>query len=168
MNPTPGQNVLTHTLARMLPLKRWQSQVYHLAQRYPPGLMDGYAPIWEAIPFSLSARTTQQARVNFQREFHLLAIAGSSSQAGGFRFQLYDEKKKRRLMDRGIAFSNLLGTGAKGSGLGGGYLYLREPYPFTERNAQALVICQNQDTGGSNNDIQICLYGVARRFNFPN
>lgn len=152
--------VLRHPLARMLPLKRWQSQVYRLADKFPPGLTDGFAPIWEVVPFSLAARTTQQARVNVQREFHLIAIAGSSSLAGGFRFQLYDQNRKRRLMDRGISFNNLLGPGSSP-------LFLREPYPLTAHNAQVLCVVQNQDTSGANNVIQIVLYGVARRFNFP-
>jgi hypothetical protein len=158
MNPRPGQNVFYHPLARMLPLHRYQSQVYHLAEKFPVGFEDGFTPIWEAVPFSLGARQTQQARVNVQREFHLVAIAGSSSAAGGFRWQFYDQKKKRKLTDRGISF-NVLGTGT------GGYQYLREPYPLTEKNAQVLVIVQNQDT--VTNNIQIVLYGMARRFNFP-
>ena len=106
MNPRPDQNVLHHTLARMLPPKRWQSQVYRLAQKHPPGLEDGFTPIWEVVSFSLPARQTTQVRVNFQREFYLLAIVGSSSQAGGFRAQVYDQKAKRRLADRGVNFAN--------------------------------------------------------------
>jgi hypothetical protein len=141
----------------MLPLHRYQSQVYRLADKFPPGLGDGFSPIWEAVPFTLGPRQTQQARVNVQREFHLIAICGSSSAAGGFRWQFYDQKKKRKLTDRGISF-NVLGAGS-------GWQYLREPYPLTEKNAQLLVICQNQDSVA--NTVQIALYGVARRINFP-
>src|SRR5260221_11689724 len=84
MNPAPTQNVLHHTLARMLPLHRYQSQVYRLAQKYPPGLEDGFTPIWEVATCTLPARQTVQLRVNFQYEFHLLALTGAGTQAGGF------------------------------------------------------------------------------------
>jgi hypothetical protein len=181
MNPAPEQNVLHHTLARMLPKGRYQSQVYRLAQKYPPGLEDGFSPIWEVATCTLPARQTVQLRINFQREFHLLSIAGAGSQAGGFRAQIYDMKKSYlqwlnvrrrvpstsggkpgvRLAGRGVNVANYFGPGT-------GPFFLREPHPFTEDNAQALIIVQNQDTGGSNNVIQIVLYGVARRFNFPN
>ena len=172
MNPAAtlpgGENVLYHTLARMLPLRRYQTQVYRLAEKYPPGLDDGFTPIWECATALLPARQTTQLRINFQREFHLLAITGSSSLAGGFRAQLYDMKKQYpgmqkpglRLAGRGVNFANYFGTGA-------GAFFLREPHPFTEPNAQALVIVQNQDTSGASNMIQVVLYGQARRFNFP-
>ena len=169
MNPSPTQNVLHHTLARMLPLHRYQSQVYRLAQKYPPGLEDGFAPIWEVATALLPARQTTQLRINFQREFHLLAISASSSLGGGFRAQLYDMKKAYctgqgkpgvRLAARGVNLANYFGPGTSP-------FFLREPYPFTEKNAQALVIVQNQDTSGANNIIQVVLYGQARRFNFP-
>jgi hypothetical protein len=143
------------------------SQVYRLAQKYPPGLEDGYAPIWECATALLPARQTTQLRINFQREFHLLAMSASSSLGGGFRAQLYDMKKNYgqgkpgvRLAARGVNFLNYFGAGASP-------FFLREPHPFTEPNAQALVIIQNQDTSGSSNNIQVVLYGQARRFNFP-
>lgn len=180
MNPLPNQSVLHHTLARMLPLHRYQSQVYRLAEKYPPGLEHGFTPIWQIANCSLPARQTTQLRINFQRDFHLLAIMGSSSQAGGFRVQLYDMKKSYlqwanvarriasvvrgkpgvRLAGRGVGLATFLGTG-------GAPFFLREPHPFTEDNAQALVIIQNQDTSGANNVIDVVLYGQARRFNFP-
>ena len=180
MNPAPDQNVLHHPLARMLPLHRYQSQVYRLAQKYPPGLEDGFTPIWEVATCLLPARQTTQLRINFQREFHLLAILGSSSQPGGFRAQLYDMKKSYlqwanvaeriasvvrgkpgvRLAARGVNLANYFGPGSAP-------FFLREPHPFTEPNAQALVIIQNQDTGATSNQIQVVLYGQARRFNFP-
>jgi len=158
MNSTPGQNTLFHTLARMLPAYGNQSAVYRHGEKFPPGFEDGFGPVWEAVPFILAGRQTQQARVNLQREFHLLAVAGSSGAAGGFRLQLYDSKKQLRLGDRGISFNNLLGPGSAP-------FFLREPYPLTEKNAQLLVIAQNQDPG--NNTIQVVLYGLSRRFNHP-
>ena len=167
MNPRCDQNVLHHTLARMLPLHRYQSHVYRLAQKYPPGFEDGFTPIWEVATALLPARQTTQLRINFQREFHLFAISASSSAAGGFRAQLYDMKKNYgqgkpgvRLAARGVNFANYFGPGT-------GPFFLREPHPFTEPNAQALVIVQNQDTGGTSNTIQVVLFGMARRFNWP-
>ena len=180
MNRPRDPNVLYHTLARMLPLHRYQSQVYALAQKFPPGFEDGFTPIWECATALLPARQTTQLRINFQREFHLLAVMGSSSLAGGFRAQLYDMKKRYctwadaarriigapsekpgvRLAGRGVNFANYFGTG-------GAPFFLREPHPFTEPNAQALVIIQNQDTTATSNQIQVVLYGLARRFNFP-
>jgi hypothetical protein len=170
MNPqhVPGQNVLHHTLARMLPKGRYISQVYRLAQKYPPGFEDGFTPIWEVATCILPARQTTQLRINFQREYHLLSMTASSSAAGGFRAQFYDMKKRYegtekpgvRLAARGVNFSNYFGT------LGQAF-FLREPHPFTEPNAQALVIIQNQDTGGASNNIQVALFGMARRFNWP-
>ena len=179
MNPQIDQNVLRNPLARMLPLLELQSQVYRLAQKHPPGFEDGFTPIWEVATCVLPARQTTQLRINFQNQFHLMALTGSSSLAGGFRVQLYDMKKqyntwvnvaKRimgdkgkpgvRLAGRGIAFANFLGPGSDP-------FFLREPHPFTEPNAQALVIVQNQDITGSSNIIQVVLYGQARRFNWP-
>src|SRR4029077_14763444 len=84
MNPGCDNNVLHNYLCRMLPLHQYQSSVYRLAQKYPPGFEDGFAPIWECATALLPARQTTQLRINFQREFHLLAITGSSSLAGGF------------------------------------------------------------------------------------
>lgn len=168
MNPQPGQNVLHHPLARMLPLHRYQSQVYRLGEIYPPGLEDGFTPIWEVATASLPARQTTQLRINFQREFHLISIAASSSATGGFRAQIYDMKKQYNPGGKpGVRFSGRGVNVATYFGPGSSPFFLREPHPFTEPNAQALIILQNQDTGGSNNVIQIVLYGQARRFNFP-
>jgi hypothetical protein len=167
MNPSCGTKVLFHTLARMLPKGRYISQVYRLAEKIPPGFEDGWTPIWEVATALLPARQTTQLRINFQNQFHLFAITASSTQAGGFRAQLYDMKKNYgcgkpgvRLAARGVNFANL--GGALGQAL-----FLREPHPFTEPNAQCLVIVQNQDTGGTSNQIQVTLYGQARRFNWP-
>ncbi len=180
MNPQVEQNVLHHTLARMLPKGRYISQVYRLAQKHPPGFEDGWTPIWEVATALLPARQTTQLRINFQREFHLFALTASSSLGGGFRAQLYDMKKQYwtwadvarriigsrkgkpgvRLAGRGVNFANMFGSTGQA-------FFLREPHPFTEPNAQALVIIQNQDTSGASNQIQIALFGMARRFNWP-
>jgi hypothetical protein len=168
MNPVCGSEVVFNPRARMLPLFEWQSQVYRLAEKHPPGFEDGFTPIWECATALLPARQTTQLRINFQNQFHLLAVMGSSSAAGGFRAQIYDMKKQYcrgskpgvRLAARGVNFVNYLGTG-------GDPMFLAEPHPFTEPDAQALVVVQNQDTGGASNNIQVVLYGLARRFNWP-
>jgi hypothetical protein len=177
MNPKRQQSVLFHTMARMLPLHSWQEQVYHLAQKHPAGFEDGFTPIWECATALLPARQTTQLRINVQKDFHLLALAGSSSLAGGFRAQLYDMKKDYgqekpgvRLAGRGVNFANYFGAGfapGNSTGQGSGLYFLRSPHPFTEPNAQCLVIVQNQDVSGASNQIQVVLYGVARRFNWP-
>lgn len=92
MNPGKDPSVLFHMLARMLPLRRYQAQVYRLAQKFPPGFEDGFAPIWEVASALLPARGTTQLRINFQSQFHLLAVGGFNT-LGGFRAQLYDMKK---------------------------------------------------------------------------
>lgn len=168
MNPVVGHNVIINPLARMLPLKVWQSQVYRLAEKHPPGLEDGFTPIWECVTFVMPARTTDQARVSVQRDFHLIAVSATSTLGPGngngtFRFQIYDEKKKWKLTDRGVQFA--VGTG--GGSPATLPLFLRHPYPLTEKDAQLLVVCQNQDTSVNTNQVQIVLYGQARRFNFP-
>jgi hypothetical protein len=165
MNPRPGANVFINPLVKMLPLLQEQTMVYRFAEAHPPGFEDGFGPIWEVASFALAARQTAQVRINFQREFHLLAITASSSQAGGFRGQIYDQRAKRRMADRGVNWVNAFGPGAHP-------FMLREPYcfapdPKTRMDAQVLVIVQNQDTSTNTNLIQVVLYGVARRFNFP-
>lgn len=174
MNPDKTPNTLINYLARMLPLDSYQHAVYRLGEKHPIGFEDGFAPIWEVATALLPARQTTQLRINFQREFYLLAMMSSSSAAGGFRAQLYDMKKCYvpggkpgvRLAARGVVASNYFG----GTGIAPGSVqpfFLRSPHPFTEPDAQALVIIQNQDTGGASNQIQVALYGVARRFNWP-
>lgn len=172
MNPRCDQNVLVNFLARMLPLHRYQSQVYRLAQPSPPGFEDGFCPSWEVATALLPGRQTTQLRINFQRDFHLLSLTGSTTAGGAapgtFRAQLYDTKKQYvpgskpgvRLAARGVGSALYFGT------LGQAF-FLREPHPFTEKDAQALVIVQNQDTTGESNEIQVALYGVVRRFNWP-
>jgi hypothetical protein len=189
MNPKCDPSVLTHTLARMLPLHDYQAQVYRMAEKYPPGFEDGFAPIWECATALLPSRGTTQLRINFQNQFHLLAIMGQSQLAGGFRVQIFDTKKvylswkdvaRRipgdpnkpgvRLAGRGVNQATFLGAGfipGNPSSNGSSPFFLREPHPFTEANAQALVIIQNQDTSGTPNNIQVVLYGLARRFNWP-
>jgi hypothetical protein len=173
MNPPATPNVLFNYLCRMLPLHAYQAAVYRLGEKHPPGFPDGFTPIWEVATALLPARKTTQLRINFQNQFHLLALTGSSLLAGGFRAQMYDMKKQYvpgskagvRLAARGVVGVNQFGS--SGPFLNTGPFFLREPHPFTEPDAQALVIVQNLDTTTTSNQIQVVLYGVARRFNWP-
>jgi hypothetical protein len=154
-------NVLQNPLARMVPLQREQFHAYRLGEKLPPsGELDGYAPTWEAISMVLAARGTLQARVDLKREFTLLGITSSASviDTGGFRAQLYDVLRKRRIADRGVSRPNIAG-GA------GAMVLLREPYPFPDAGSQILVQVQNLEVVA--NTIQLVLYGVSRRFNAP-
>jgi hypothetical protein len=183
MNPVHDVSVLTNPIARMLPLDSYQHAVYRLGEKHPPGFEDGFGPVWEVATALLPARQTTQLRINFQREFHLFGLMATSSQAGGFRAQMYDMKKRYNVWDdvrRRIigppaekAGVRLAGRGViavlqfGGITLGCQPFFLREPHPFTEPDAQALVIIQNQDTGGASNECQVVLFGMARRFNWP-
>jgi hypothetical protein len=184
MNPGKQRNVLVNYLARMLPLDSYQHAVYRLGEKHPPGFEDGYCPSWEVGTALLPARQTTQLRINFQREFHLFGLTSTSLLAGGFRMQIYDTKKRYytwqdvgrqivgalaekpgvRLAGRGV-----LGTLQCGGGgaLGCQPFFLREPYCFGGPNSQALLIIQNQDTSGASNECQVSLFGMVRRFNWP-
>lgn len=155
VNPYSLKDVQINPLARMLPLREANSQVYRLGEATPPGLR-GYGPTWEVISLVLAGRGTLQVRVNVQRDFHLMALTASSSAAGGFRAQLYDANKKRRFADRGVNFNNLFGPTGRA-------LFLREPYRFDQPDSSILCVVQNLDAAA--NTVQIVLYGVALRFN---
>lgn len=164
-HPYSLKGVLTNPLALMLPLARPQLDIYRLAERNPPsGSMEGHAPSWECVSMLLAARTTSQVRVNLQRDFHLLAIACSSSSLvnGGFRAQFFDTKKQLRLADRGVQRANIAGSLPNGGGLTDP-TFLREPYVFDRPDSQLLVIVQNMET--VTNTIQIAFYGQVLRFN---
>lgn len=157
-NPYSLRGTQQNPLARMLPRTHLQGQVYRMGERVPPGLA-GYGPLWIPIPFVLTARQTLQARVSVQRDFHLLAMAGSASvltALGGFRAQFYDISKKRRFSDRGIGINQLVGPGAEP-------VFLREPYRFDAPDSQIMVVVQNLEAAG--NTIELVLFGVALRFN---
>lgn len=155
MNPR-STSVLMHSLARLLPLHRYQSQVYRLADKNPPGL-EGYAPMWEQFGTTLGPRQTTQHRFNLQREFHLLALTAGYTTGvpvTGFRAQLYDQNQKRRMADRGVNWNNLTGPGSAP-------FFLRSPYPMISPEAQMLLIVQNQDAITAT--FQIVLYGEIGR-----
>lgn len=183
MNPVKTPNVLINYLARMLPLDSYQHAVYRLGEIHPPGFEDGYCPSWEVGTALLPARQTTQLRINFQREFYLFGLMQTATQSGGFRMQIYDTKKRYytwqdvgrritgalaekpgvRLAGRGVIAALQCG----GVTIGCQPFFLREPYCFGGPNAQALVIIQNQDTSGASNECQVALFGMVRRFNWP-
>ena len=165
--PYSLQNTLLHPLARMLPLRRQQAQVYRLGERLPPsGPLHDYNPTWEAVNLVLDARSTLQARVNVQRDFTLIALVASSSSNvnGGFRAQFFDTKKELRFAERNVIQSLIAGS-VFGAGAITNPFFLREPYEFDQPDSQILVSAQNLET--VTNTIQIVFYGVALRFNQP-
>jgi hypothetical protein len=159
-NPFSRSNTIQHPLARMLPLFRYQSQVYRLGEKNPPiGSLAGYGPVWEAVSFVLGPLASLQARVNLQRDFTLIAITASDTLqtgANGFRVQLFDTKKQIRFADRGVQRPNFAGPSKQP-------MFLREPYCFDQPDSQVLVMVQNLES--SSNTIQLALYGQCLRFN---
>jgi len=143
-----------HPFARMLPLFRYQSQVYRLAESGPPPGLEGYQPRWEVVSAILGARQTVQVRVDLMEDFHLLGTLGSASLnlVGGFRVQIRDQRRKVRLADRGLEFPCLGGNSSSP-------YFAREPYPFAGPRPQALVILQNLEA--NQNTVQFVMYGVS-------
>lgn len=169
IHPFSLRHTMKHPLARMLPIQREQMQVYRLGEKNPPvGDLHDHAPTWEVVNVILNARGSTRVRVNVQRDWTLMAFTTSSSvltTLGGFRAQLYDTKKQLRFADRGQLISNIAGSmGGTGSAFGAA-MFLREPWRFDEPDSQVLVIVQNMET--AQNSIQLCMYGVALRFNQP-
>jgi hypothetical protein len=155
--PYTIDGVLQNQLSNLVPLRRTNQQVYQLGQKRQFGL-DGYCPMWEVVSFQIPPLGTKDARVNVQRDFHLLGMVGSSSTVNGFRVQLFDMRKRRRFSDRAFGHFQLLGGQ-------GSILFLRRPYRFDEPDSQILVQVQNLDNVTHND--QIVLYGVVLRFNDP-
>ena len=157
-HPYSLDHVVQNQLSNLVPLRRTNQQCYQMGFRHPQGDLDGYGPIWEVVTMSLPAFGTREARVNFQRDYHLLGLVGSASAPNGFRAQFYDVKKKRRFADRLYGHFNFLGGQ-------GSVFMLRRPYRFDERDSQLLLMVQNLDTVAST--VQIVLYGCVLRFNDP-
>ncbi len=145
----------------MLPLFKYQKQVYRLAEARPPveeGLAD-HAPVWHTVTFILAALQSVQMRINVQRDFWLIAITASATTqtaAGGFRAQLYDTIKKVRFADRGQLMVNIAGSSS-------GPFFLRDPYQFDQPDSQVLVNLTNMEN--AQNTVQLALYGQVLRFN---
>lgn len=159
VNPYSLRNTMVHPLARMTPKGLYQQQVYRLGEKNPPvGAMADHSPKWEVVTVVLDALGTTQARINVERDFHIVSLLASSSSnvSGGFRAQLYDTLKKVKFEDRGVNFANLAGASGKA------YM-LREPYQFDLPNSQVLLLLQNLEA--VQNTIQIVLYGQVLRFN---
>ena len=143
-------------LAVMLPyMGKYQSMVYRQAQ-LPPGL-EGYQPRWEIVNAVLLARQQVQVKVDLMTDFHLLALLGSATTntLGGFRVQMYDILRKRRLQDRPAQFPNL-------GGAANAPFFLREPYRFDLPKSQMNLVLVNLEA--VTNTVQIALYGAAAPF----
>src|ERR1700675_1703978 len=131
--PMSRVNTIQHTLARMLPLFRYQSQVYRLGEINPPaGDLDGYGPVWEAVSFVLAPLSSLQARVNVQRDFTLVAVLATATvqtAAQGVRGRRFGTKKQLRFADRGGQRPNFAGPSKQP-------MFLRDPYCFDQPDSQ--------------------------------
>jgi len=146
-----------HPRARMLPLFRYQSQVYRIGEKVPPPGLVGYQPRWEVVNAILGARQTAQVRVDLMTGFYMLGMLGQASlnTIGGFRVQIRDVRRKKRLSGRGLQFQL--------SGGSAGFPYFSpEPYEFQGPRPQALLILQNLEA--AQNTIQFVMYGGAEPF----
>jgi hypothetical protein len=143
----------------MLPLLRFQLQVYRLGEKHPPvGTMADHAPHWAITSLVLEPLDSRQIRMNLQPDFHWLATLGSATvnTQGGYRAQIYDTRKALRFADRGV---NVAVLGGDTHGVN----WFRDPYVFDVPNPQVLLIVQNLEN--ATNDIQLALYGQVLRFN---
>jgi hypothetical protein len=165
--PYTLEQIMQHPLARMLPLFRWQAQVYRMGERIPPSALADHGPVWEAQEFTLDPLGTLQARVNLQRDFSLISVAAKCTvdTVGGFRVQMYDLKKRYRFADRSINFGNLGGPVANISGNSPSPFFLREPYRFEVPDSQIMMQVQNMENAP--NVVNLALYGQVLRFNEP-
>ena len=134
----------------MLPLHRYQSNAYRFGRGLPPGL-EGKAPRWIAVNFALAAQATQRDNLDIPPFFHLLAVLGSSSQAAGFRAQLFDINDQQKMQARGV--NSVLGFSSAAVPL-----FLRYAHPYGSDSA-VLVIVQNLAL--ALNNVQIVLFGVC-------
>jgi hypothetical protein len=158
--PYSLRQTLTNPLARMLPLRGNQQQVYRLGEKHPPAAdVPGSGPVWEVANFVLPAFGTSQARINLQRFFTLMAVSGSATvnTVGGFRVQFFDLKKERRFADRGEIIANFAGSLEP--------FFLREPYQFDQPDSLILVQVQNFES--VSNTVQVVFFGHVLRFNEP-
>jgi hypothetical protein len=155
INPFSLKGEITNPLARMLPLYDYQRQVYRMGEAHPPTeRMQEYAPHWVVFDMVLGPLSTLQIRKTLHRGFTLLALTCSttSNVSGGFRAQIYDLPRKRRLADRGVNQALIGGLDES--------CFLREPYPLDLPNHQILIIAQNLEA--VQNAVQLVLYGPAK------
>jgi len=165
--PYTLQRIMQNPLARMLPLFRWQAQVYRMGERIPPSALSDHGPMWETQEFSLDPLGTVQARVNLQRDFTLISVAAKCSvdTVGGFRIQMYDLKKRYRFADRSTNFGNFAGPVQNPAGNDPAAFFLREPYRFDVPDSQIMMQVQNMENVP--NVVNVALYGQVLRFNQP-
>src|SRR5579864_8391542 len=99
VNPYSLKGVITHPLARMLPLYKYERQTYRLGETNPPSDLADFGPQWVVFDLVLGALATLQVRATLQEGFTLLGltVSNSSNVSGGFRAQIYDVPRQRRL-----------------------------------------------------------------------
>lgn len=124
--------------------------------------LKGGLPVWVYCEFNtLGSLKTQRVRIPMPENFRLLSYFGSASvnTKGGYRVNVYDVNRRKRLTDRPIDFQTLAGTGSSPL-FQGGMTGSRQaaPYAFQETNAQALITIVNLEPNP--NLIQFGMYGI--------
>lgn len=143
-------NTITNPLEHMMPYGRMQSAAYRFGRGLPPGL-EGKAPRWVTVNMTLASQQTQRESVDVPPNFWLISLLGSSTQALGYRVQLYDADNKVKLQARGVNNPLALASGATP-------MVLRHPYNFGPEG-ECLVIVQNQALAQAL--VQVVLYGCC-------
>jgi hypothetical protein len=137
--PARYMNAIANKFVGMVP-KNPQGAIFCLGDKSDITAEPDEAPIWiyADVP-ALAANDTEDMRIGCPENFTLFAvmaqILGAEYPNGGFRLQLYDVNRKVQLIrDHPVNFEAYCGNGRRGSAL-----FLREPYPLQEKNAQILV-----------------------------
>lgn len=136
-----------------------QKAVYRMGVADPPTGLQGYAPVWVYMESpTLAAGDSDDATLELQEGFRLMAIKGSAPQVGHaevgneFSVQLYDNEAQVRLSTRPIFGGNLCGKFGTG-------LFQDEAYEF-EGQVPACVMRLTNNTSAVA-DVQVALYGMV-------
>jgi|SRR5215469_2179438 len=116
-----------------------------------PGF-EGGSPAWCYADYTIAGSDTLDNTIPLPNGFTLLALLGSSSQAAGFKVQIYDTDDQVNLLF-------LPGLNGAVMATGGGALWLRHPFPFVQDEPQCLVRVANLATVQA--FVQIVLFGVV-------
>lgn len=117
----------------------------------------GHIPLWRVVNWALSGQETQEYRVSSGFDFSLASIAGDSSQAAGFKANIYDAGRKRVILDVPASSFNLAGAGGRP-------MILHRIYAIPAYSA-ILIRIQNLATAG--NSGQLVLFGYGERESEP-
>jgi hypothetical protein len=155
-------NTLLNPFAQSGQAANFQKDVYLYGDGGIYGIKNGM-PTWVYCDFlPLGPSKTGRTKINIPDSFTLLAFLASSSSIvrGGFRVNVYDVNRRRRLTERPANFNTMAGTGSSPMFMGGSRSsrMSADPYRFKDSNAQAMITIVNLET--VNNNIEFILYGV--------